>query len=213
MHELIEGAERFRREHAPRYRELFDRLARDGQHPHTLFITCADSRVVPGLVTASQPGDLFVVRNVGNIVPPPDHPAGSHSVGAAIEYAVGALGVSQVVVCGHTQCGAMNALLSGNVDPAAMPHLAEWITLLEPVRDAVQAAARDTDEDDADIGARLAAECNVRIGMENLRRYPAVAARLAAGNLSVHGWMFSIATATITRYDADRDRFVPLSAT
>ncbi len=212
MHRLIEGTERFQQEHAPRYRPLFERLARDGQHPHTLFITCADSRVVPGLVTASQPGDLFVVRNVGNIVPPPDHPAGSHSVGAAIEYAVGALGVSQVVVCGHTQCGAMNALLSGNVDPAEMPHLARWITLLEPVRDAVQAAVRDTDEDDADTRARLAAECNVRFGMENLRGYPTVAARLAAGNLTVHGWMFSITTATVTGYDPGQDRFLPLDA-
>src|SRR5471030_1814592 len=126
MERLIEGVHKFRNDEFGNYRKLFRKLSQEGQNPHTLFITCSDSRVLAELITQSQPGDLFVVKNVGNIVPRADVP-GRNSTAAAIEFAVSQLGVSDVVVCGHTQCGAMRALLEGLPDSEDLPHLREWI--------------------------------------------------------------------------------------
>src|SRR6266576_708046 len=111
MHPLIEGVHRFRNDEFGNYRTLFQRLSREGQNPHTLFITCSDSRVLAELITQSKPGDLFVVKNVGNIVPPASTRGDTNSTAAAIEFAVETLRVSDIVICGHSQCGAMNALL------------------------------------------------------------------------------------------------------
>src|SRR5437879_1511807 len=127
MQRLIEGVHKFRREEFGRYRELFARLSREGQNPHTLFITCSDSRVLAELVTQSQPGDLFAVKNAGNIVPPATVTGSTSSTAAAIEFAVQILGVSDIVVCGHTQCGAMTALLNGLPKAPTMPHAAAWL--------------------------------------------------------------------------------------
>jgi hypothetical protein len=124
MEKLIEGVHKFRDEEFGRYRELFARLSQEGQNPHTLFITCSDSRVLAELVTNSKPGDLFVVKNAGNIVPPATVTGSTNSTAAAIEFAVRILGVNDIVVCGHTQCGAMAALVDGLPDPGALPHLA-----------------------------------------------------------------------------------------
>src|ERR1700690_2474672 len=121
MQRLIEGVHKFRTDAFGNYRKLFRKLSQEGQNPHTLFITCSDSRVLAELVTQSQPGDLFVVKNVGNIVPPAAVSGSTNSTAAAIEFAVHILGVDDIVVCGHTQCGAMTALLNGLPDAAAMP--------------------------------------------------------------------------------------------
>src|SRR5215510_5881099 len=137
MQRLIAGAHRFRSEAFGRYRALFKRLSREGQDPHTLFITCSDSRVLAELITQSQPGDLFVVKNIGNIVPPFSAKGTTNSTAAAIEFAVESLGVNDLVVCGHSQCGAMDALLQGVPKPDAMPHLCEWLKIAEPVRETI----------------------------------------------------------------------------
>ncbi len=184
MQKLIEGLHQFRRQEFGRYRELFARLSREGQNPHTLFITCSDSRVLAELVTSSQPGDLFVVKNAGNIVPPSHVTGSTNSTAAAIEFAVEALGVSDIVVCGHTQCGAMRALLEGV--PDTMPHLQRWLEVAAPVRDIVRARYGSN--------VTAAAEENVLFALENLRTYPLVAKRLADGTLRLHGWCFKIAT-------------------
>src|SRR3954467_7739693 len=110
MQRLIEGVHKFHNNEFGNYRELFSKLSRDGQNPHTLFITCSDSRVLAELITQSQPGDLFVVKNIGNIVPPAAVTGSTNSTAAAIEFAVETLRVSDIVICGHSQCGAMNAL-------------------------------------------------------------------------------------------------------
>src|SRR5207253_4811127 len=107
MQRLIEGVHKFRREEFGRYRELFARLSREGQKPHTLFITCSDSRVLAELITQSKPGDLFVVKNIGNIVPPASVMGSSNSTAAALEFAIETLEISDIVVCGHSDCGAM----------------------------------------------------------------------------------------------------------
>jgi carbonic anhydrase len=207
MQRLIEGVHKFRREEFGRYRELFARLSREGQNPHTLFITCSDSRVLAELVTQSQPGDLFVVKNAGNIVPPAVVTGGTNSTAAAIEFAVHILGVGDIVVCGHTQCGAMTALLNGLSDAAAMPHTAAWLEVAAPVREIVR---RDYGHLDATGRVTAAAEENVLLALENLRGYPAVAERLNAGKIRLHGWCFKIDTAEMFAYEPGVGQFQPL---
>ena len=208
MQKLIDGVHAFRREEFGRYRELFARLSREGQNPHTLFITCSDSRVLAELVTNSQPGDLFVVKNAGNIVPPATVTGSTNSTAAAIEFAVVELGVRDLVVCGHTQCGAMRALLNGPADSAALPHLAAWLEIAAPVRDIIRREYRALNDRSARETA--AAEENVLFAIENLHGYPCVANRLAAGALQVHGWCFKIATAEMFAYDPAVGQFLPL---
>lgn len=157
------------------------------------------------MITQSQPGDLFVVKNVGNIVPPVSVQGSTNSTAAAIEFAVETLGVSDVVVCGHSFCGAMVALLGGVPKAEKMPHLTEWLEIAAPVRELIQ---RDysyiTDEE---IRITAAAEENVLFALENLRTYPVVKAAIAAGKLRLHGWFFKIATAEIFAYDTTTQQF------
>jgi carbonic anhydrase len=207
MQRLIEGVHKFRREEFGRYRELFARLSREGQNPHTLFITCSDSRVLAELVTQSQPGDLFVVKNLGNIVPPAAVSGSTNSTAAAIEFAVHVLGVGDIVVCGHTQCGAMTALLSGLPNTTAMPHASAWLEVAAPVREIVQREYKHLNT--ADRVTAAAAE-NVLLALENLHGYPVVAERLNAGSLRLHGWCFKIDTAEMFVYEPGVGQFQPL---
>jgi carbonic anhydrase len=207
VQELIEGIHKFRSDEFGHYKALFQRLARDGQNPHTLFITCSDSRVLAELITQSKPGDLFVVKNVGNIVPPATSTDGPNSTAAAVEFAVEALGVQDIVVCGHTQCGAMKALMS-SPDLAALPQLEKWLTLAQPVRQAVCERYAHLTEEEARTNA--AGEENVLYGLENLRTYACVQKRLADGTLRLHAWFFKIATAELFAYDPIAHQFLPL---
>ena len=205
MQQLIEGVHRFKEEEFGKYKALFRRLSRQRQQPHTLFITCSDSRVIAELITQSNPGDLFVVKNVGNIVPP-DQPGGRNSTGAAIEFAVG-LGVTDIVVCGHSQCGAIAALM----DPPScreMPNLATWVETVAPVRDLIDMKYQHLKTPDERL--RAAEEENVLFSIERLHSYPAVARGLAEGTLRLHAWFFRIASADLFVYDAEQKQFVPI---
>jgi len=204
MQRLIDGVHRFHSDEFGRYEELFQRLSREGQNPHTLFITCSDSRVLAELITQSRPGDLFVVKNVGNIVP---HSADqdSSSTSAAIEFAVEALGVSDVVVCGHSQCGAMEALMNGSPMPGRLGHLERWLELAAPVRRMVEAKYAHVADSRARVTA--AAEENVLFALENLHSHACVQHRLAEGKLRLHGWFFKIATAELFAYDPRTGQF------
>lgn len=205
MKKLLDGIAEFRRNLRPSYREKFARLAL-GQSPDCLFFACSDSRVVPNLFASTEPGDLFVVRNVGNIVPPCE-PDGlsltDRSEGAAVEFALLVLGVRDIVVCGHSECGAMRALLSDEV-PTGSPNLQEW---LEIGRAAIPRL------DGAPVLApglaphnRLS-QLNTLMQLENLRTYPAVQARLAAGTLGLHAWWFDLEQAEVQAFDAASGRF------
>ena len=205
MQRLIDGVHRFRKEEFGRYSALFRKLSKQGQNPHTLFITCADSRVLAELVTQSKPGDLFVVKNIGNIVPPATAVGSTNSTAAAIEFAVESLRVNDIVVCGHSQCGAMQALLDDPQATANMPHLAEWLKLAGPVREILQRDYREIVKPDERITA--AAEENVLFALENLHTYPCVQARLADGSLALHGWFFKIATAELFAFDPESRQF------
>lgn len=194
LEKLVKGIHNFQQGYFAKNRELFEHLAEDGQSPETLFLTCSDSRVMPNLITGSGPGELFIVRNVGNVVPHVDLPGGT---AAAIEYAIEVLEVPHVIICGHTQCGAMDAILN----PATMetlPFVKKWLEQTEQVRATIEANYADLSAE-----ARLTAAVaeNVLGQIENLREYPFVARRLEAGELHVSGWVFDVGTGEVFDYD------------
>lgn len=196
---LIEGLQRFRRQTFPRYRDHYRRLVEDGQQPSVLFIGCADSRVVPDLLTDTGPGELFLVRNVGAFVPPFEPDGAFHGTAAGIEYAVLNLQVTDIVVCGHSHCGAVRALY----DPPGSdsPHLARW---LELARDARVGDAPDED------ALRRAEQRSIALQVGRLMTYPFVEERVAAGTLSLHGWHYIIEDGRVMVLDVDREAFVPV---
>lgn len=208
MQRLIEGVHRFQADEFGRYRTLFKKLSADGQDPHTLFITCSDSRVLAELITQSKPGDLFVVKNVGNIVPPASAVGSTNSTAAAIEFAVQSLGVNDIVVCGHSQCGAMKALLDGVPNADKMPHLAEWIEVAQSVRELMTRDYHHLKGEEERM--TTAAQENVLFAVENLHTYPSVEQRLADGSLHLHAWFFKIATAELFAYEPETKQFTPL---
>lgn len=180
---MLTGLHEFQRRVAPLVRPFLVDLARDGQRPQQLFITCADSRVVPNLITASGPGDLFCLRNIGNIVPRYGT-AGDHSVGAAIEYAVEVLGVSTITICGHSDCGAMRALLDGTV--AKDSYLESWLRHAQPSKEAAASQSDDL--------PMIERQClaNVIQQLDNLRTYPSVHHRVNADQLCLAGMYFDL---------------------
>ena len=212
MRKLIEGIVAFRRGLRPGYRETFARLALD-QAPDCLFIACSDSRVVPNLFASTEPGDLFVTRNVGNLVPP-SGPAGistgDEAEAAAIEYAVRTLGVRDIVICGHSSCGAMRAIVDGGISAGGAgitgaPNLTRWLRHALPALAKLEAGkSLDPSLPRFDVLSQL----NVLEQVAHVKTYPAVAERLATGALGVHGWWFDIAHADVSAYEAEPDRFV-----
>lgn len=203
--DLVDGVLRFREQVYPQREEQFRRLA-SGQQPHTLFITCADSRVVPEMITQTSPGELFMSRNIGNLVPAYGEMMGG--VSAIVEYACTALRVAHVVVCGHSDCGAMKALLDPD-DPQLrrMPTVAAWLRNAEAARGVVEILQPDLDGVDR---LRAVIEQNVRTQLQHLRTHPAVAARLAARDLSLHGWVYHIEDGSIVTVDETGGAAVPL---
>lgn len=203
MEKLVRGLHAFQNGYFRSQRELFERLA-EGQNPETLFITCSDSRINPNLITQTQPGDLFILRNAGNIIPP--YGAANGGEGATIEYAVTALGVKDIIVCGHSHCGAMKGLLQPD-DLGAMPAVKDWLKHAEATR-------RIVSENYAELtGERLlkaTVEENVLVQLENLRTHPAVAARLSRGDLFLHGWVFKIETGEVFAFEHESGQFQPI---
>jgi len=208
MQRLIEGVHKFQTDQFGNYRKLFRKLSQEGQNPHTLFITCSDSRVLAELITQSKPGDLFVVKNVGNIVPPANVRGDTNSTAAAIEFAVETLRVNDIVICGHSQCGAISAILGKNPVSNSTPHLCDWLNLAAPVLETLNkdyAHLHDASERET-----AAAEENVLFGLDNLHSYSCVQERLMDGSLRLHGWFFKIATAELFAYDPETRQFSPL---
>lgn len=206
VEELLAGHGRFRAEYATAERAFLRRLAEEGQRPSALFIGCSDSRVIPELLTDAAPGELFVVRNVANHVPTHDDP--DRSIGAAIEFAVGQLGVRDVIVCGHDGCGGVKAALDGMSSIKPDSELAGWLNGLLPA----VARARTFDPDPS-TQFRRAVEENVLEGIANLMTMPTVAASAAAGDVRLHGWVYGLHEATLRVYDAEQDEFVGADGT
>jgi carbonic anhydrase len=204
MERIIRGIHQFQKDIFGSEKELFERLA-SGQSPEALFITCSDSRINPNLVTQTKPGDLFIMRNAGNIIPP--YGAANGGEGATIEYAVSALGIKDIIVCGHTHCGAMNGLL--NLKKLThMPSVVSWLQHAEATRRIIEEKYQD------DTGDDLLTDTikeNVLVQLKNLETHPVVAAGMATGRLTLHGWVYEFETGKIYSYDPSQGKFVSLT--
>lgn len=190
VEKFLGGVSHFQKHVYPKHQDLFEQLAL-GQRPDALFITCADSRIDPCLLTQTKPGELFICRVIGNIVPP--YPDAIGGVSATIEYAVGVLQVPEVIICGHTDCGVMK----GALNPEALaeyPNVTHWL----------QYAKVDSQDLLTLTGHNVVAQ------LQNLRSHPSVAARLKEGDLALHGWVYHIGDGAVTAYDEQTDRFLPL---
>ena len=183
---LLSGYRRFREGHWAEARAEYEALAADGQRPHTLVVACSDSRADPALIFDTAPGQLFVVRNVANLVPPYEPDGRLHGVSAALEFGVKVLGVSRIVVMGHAHCGGVNAMLNGAPDNCR-DFVAPWVEQGAP---AVRRVAEAVEPDEVE---RAAEEAVVRLSLENLRTFPWIAEREAAGELALTGLHFGIA--------------------
>lgn len=203
MQKIIKGIHDFQANIFRPQKEFFRDLA-DGQEPLALFITCSDSRINPNLLTQTEPGELFILRNAGNIVPP--YGASNGGEGATIEFAVAALGIQDVIVCGHSHCGAMKGLLHpGLLDDA--PAMKSWLLHCESTRRIMR------DKYQHLTGANLltaTVEENVLVQLENLRTHPSVAAGLARGRLKLHGWVYKIETGQVFAFDPESHQFLPI---
>jgi carbonic anhydrase len=203
MQKLVKGIHSFQRGFFASHRDLFEQLATTGQQPETLFITCSDSRVVPTLITNASPGELFIVRNVGNVVPHMDLPGGT---AAAIQYAVEVLKVENVIVCGHTQCGALKAIL----DPASVEHLEfvkRWLKGTMDVKNVIEEKYSHLAGEEK---LTAAIQENVLAQLEHLREYPFITSRLEKGELQINGWIFDVGKGQVFDYDPEHGEFLPL---
>jgi carbonic anhydrase len=174
-------------------RERFVRLAEEGQKPQVLWIGCSDSRVIPEQITGAEPGQLFVMRNIANVVPP--FGTGDMAVGAVIEYAILCLRVPDVVICGHTQCGGIKAL-EGHIDLAREPHIARWVELARPAHTQVEASGIPEEARHLET-----IKANVLLQRENLRTYDCVREAIGAGHLTLHGWLYDLHSGDLLAYD------------
>lgn len=205
MQKLVQGIHHFQANIFSSQRELFERLA-TGQAPDALFITCSDSRINPNLITQTDPGELFILRNAGNIVPP--HGAANGGEGATVEFALVGLGIKDIIICGHSGCGAAQALLAPDELRHSMPAMRAWLKHAEATRWIVQEKYGTLSGTEL---LNVAIQENVLVQLENLRSHPAVAARLARGQLKLHGWMYKIDTGRVFAYDPERGQFMPLT--
>jgi carbonic anhydrase len=205
LEQLKSGVRRFQAEVYPDRAEIFTQAASEKQQPHTLFITCADSRVDPNLITSSDTGEVFVTRNIGNMVPAYGEMLGG--VSAVVEFAVSGLGVQHIVICGHTHCGAMQALLEPNsVDN--MPTVRSWLKnahaalqVTESIK-AMNGGERDVLE--------VLTEQNVLLQMQHLKTHPSVAGAMALGRLSISGWIYNIGTGDVCVVEDGKQTFTPV---
>lgn len=202
---LIDGLRRFKRDVFPAYEEHYRSLVAHGQRPTTLFLGCADSRVVPDLLTSAAPGELFVLRNVGNLVPPFEPEQSYHGVAASIEFGVALLQVKDLVVCGHSHCGAVRALYERppGAASAATPHIDKWLDLARPA----QLPGPPTPE-----SLRRTEKRSIVLQLERLLTYPIVRERVEAGDLCLHGWYYLIEDGSVQALDAGTGRFEPLGS-
>ena len=205
LERLLDGVRHFCKNEYPHHQEVYDQVTREGQRPHTLFVTCADSRIDPELITQSGPGDIFVARNIGNIVPAYGEMMGG--VSAVVEYAISALQVDQVVVCGHADCGAMRGLLNqeklGN-----MPAVQNWLQNAHAALSIADALhSRDNEAQFLDELTRQ----NVLLQMNHIRTHPSVAGRAAQGRLAIYGWIYDFRRGQVLSYDDETKQFAPIT--
>lgn len=203
MQKLVDGIHYFQNHVVALDREHFARMAR-GQTPLACFITCADSRINPNLITNTEPGEIFIVRNAGNLIPP--HGTSNNGEAAAVEFAIVALGIKDIIVCGHTHCGAMKGLLSPQ-SLEGMPNVQHWLKHAEATHRII---TENYQHLSGDALVTAVAEENVLVQIEHLHTLPIIAARLGRGEIRLHAWMYKIETGEVFAYDIAQRQFLPL---
>lgn len=203
MEKFLEGIEKFRNEDYVSYKDLFEEL-KDKQNPHTLFISCSDSRIDPSLITKTQPGELFIIRNIANIVPPYREAEEYLATTSSIEYAVLFLDVENIIVCGHSNCGGCAASLKPDI-LEKLPHTKKWLELCNPVRDRV---LRENKNEKLKVIEWLMEQSNVLEQLKNLLTYPYIKERVLDGKLTINGWYYIIKTGEIYIYNKEIYKFI-----
>jgi carbonic anhydrase len=203
MDKLIKGISEFKKKDYEERKTLFAQLA-TSQSPEVLFITCSDSRIDPSMITQTQPGELFIIRNAGNIVPPHAMPGGGNT--ATIEYAVAVLGVKDIIICGHTDCGAMKGAMNPE-SLASLPQVSSWLGHSQAALARVK--ARHGEHMCSDHTLEMIQE-NVLLQLKHLETHPSVAAKMATNDVTLHGWVYNIATGEVTCHSPDQGTFIPV---
>jgi carbonic anhydrase len=203
MKKLIQGYERFQETYVPSHLEMMEELAH-GQKPRLLFITCSDSRIDPNLITQADIGELFVIRNAGNIIPP--YGAANGGEGAAVEYAINALGIEQIIVCGHSHCGAMKGLLKLNKLQEDMPLVYDWLKHSEATRRLVK---ENYSQYSGEELLEITIAENVLTQIENLKTYPVVHSKLYQGKLHIYAWVYHLETGEVLAFDPTTHTYAP----
>lgn len=207
IEKFISGFKRFQENYFGGDQELFDRL-RQGQNPGAMVIACSDSRVDPAILMDCEPGDLFVVRNVANLVPPYETGGGLHGVSAALEFGVCALGVQHLIVLGHSGCGGIHALMHGMPRGGSAEFIVNWVNISARARERVLAAFPDATPQEQ---SHACEEASIVVSLENLQTFPWIKDRIQQGALILHGWYFDIETGKVVAYDPVSGRFDPLT--
>lgn len=199
MEKLYKGIHKFQ-VHFKKQREFFEKLG-EGQSPIVLFITCSDSRIDPNLVTNSKPGEIFILRNVGNIVPPFSAVSDKNSIAAAIEFAIEGLNIRDIIVCGHSDCGAMKAIYKNDDFFVKMPHLKNWLKFAESIKENIK-----KDLENIEI-QQITEKNNILHQLKNLTTYPIVRELLDKGELRLYGWYYDIKSGKIYEFDKTTGNF------
>ena len=208
INELIKGNQKFKNVHFPKLENKFDSLIEYGQHPEILFIGCSDSRVIPDLIVDSKPGDMFILRNVGNFVPPYKSGKDFHGSSAAIEYAVSVLNVKYIIVCGHSHCGACAALYQDLSDEPHLQHVKKWLELGYKAKEYTLSSV--SNKSDKKEILRTTEKTSIKYQLENLLTYPEIFRKVKSGELEIHGWYYKIEDGSIEYYDGKSNGFKDL---
>ena len=208
IEQLIKGNKEFQNLHFKKFEFEFDELVEKGQSPEILFIGCSDSRVVPDLITGSRPGDLFIMRNIGNFVPPFKKDNDYHGTAAAIEYAVSVLGVAHIIVCGHSHCGACESLYKVLPEGDDLVHVRKWLELGTITKNFVE---QNFEGYEFSEKLRITEQISVIFQLENLLTYPAVKRKVEEGILTIHGWYYELQSGSINYFDSDTLEFKELA--
>ena len=208
INELLQGFQRFRVKHFEPNRDLFNRLAMQGQTPRTLLIGCSDSRVDPAILTDSAPGDLFVIRNVANLVPPHETGGRYHGTSAALEFAVCNLKVANIIILGHSRCGGIRALLEGyGENDEGEGFIAPWVKIAASARDEVLQRWPDASNE---FKQRACERAGIRASLANLMTFSFIRQRVEQDQLKLYGWYYDLENGELMQYDPEKDRFYDL---
>lgn len=209
LEEFEKGHKAFRTINFKQNEDRFKMLVEEGQNPKALFIGCSDSRVMPAMITGSKPGDLFIIRNIGNFVAPYQPEANFHATAAAIEYAISVLELTDIIVCGHSHCGAIESLYKDIEPTDENIHTLKWLELGEAPK---KIAMMSVPKGDKEALLRYTEKASVLFQLENLLTYPAVKKRVEENRLFLHGWYYDIEAGLIEYYDDEKYEFMPLGS-